>query len=106
VKSSGRSTGPFMLVLRDPLKHIESLQENKKFSDDLGKGHESDYRYAINVPKGDTYTPVMRYKCVANVRPVPLVSVAEPSFVLEMKLVVSNVSSCFPACANQGKNGR
>jgi hypothetical protein len=75
VKSSGRMTGPFLLTLRDLSHHIESLQENKTFSEDMGKGHEYDSRYAISVPKGDTYIPVMRYKCIDSLRPVPLVSV-------------------------------
>lgn len=74
VRTSGRATGPFLLIIRDPSHHIEMLQENKRFAEDLDRGHENDFKYAVSIPKGDSYTPVIRYKCVDKLRPVPLVS--------------------------------
>jgi hypothetical protein len=74
-----------MLLLRDPAHHIETLQENKKFAEDLGKGHVSDFKYVINIPKGDAYTPVIRYKCVGSLRPVPLVSYSIDCYIKRVK---------------------
>ena len=106
MKSSGRAaTGPFMLVLRDPSHHVESLQENKKFADDQGRGHEADYNYAINIQKGDTYTPVLRYKCVDSLRPVPLVCTGHRLAFIYASLAPLMLSVTVPtASSNEGKS--
>lgn len=69
-----------MLVVRDPSGHVDSLQENKKFADDVSgsvsksRGSDNDHKFAVAIPKGDNYFPVLRYKCVGDLRPVPIVS--------------------------------
>lgn len=66
--------------MRDPASHIESIQENKKFAEDLTSRMMSspddvvDYKFAVSIPKGENYFPVLRYKCVNDLRPVPIVS--------------------------------
>ena len=67
---------PFSLLIRDPSKCIQSIQENKKYAE-ISTEHntKSDYAFAVSVPKADEYFPVMRYKCGNELRPVPIVSV-------------------------------
>ena len=33
----------------------------------------ADRKFTIRVPKGDNYFPVIRYKCLPELRPVPMV---------------------------------
>jgi hypothetical protein len=75
VKTTARSSGPFFLIVRDPSGHIDSLQENKKYADDVG-GEDVEHKFAVSVPIGENYYPVMRYKCVGDLRPVPIVRTA------------------------------
>jgi hypothetical protein len=72
---------PFFLLIRDPSKCIQSIQENKKFADSMAdtlplnhRAMKSDHMFTISVPKADDYFPVMRYKCSNDLRPVPIVS--------------------------------
>lgn len=72
---------PFFLLIRDPSKCIQSIQENKKFADNMAgslpsnhRAMKSDHMFTISVPKADDYFPVMRYKCGNDLRPVPIVS--------------------------------
>jgi hypothetical protein len=81
VKSNVDRGVPFLLLLRDPSKHIQSIQENKKFADSMAESLLSeppatrpDYMFTVSVPKADNYFPVMRYKCGDELRPVPIVS--------------------------------
>ena len=71
-------TAPFYLFLRDPSEQVESFQENRKFADDVSDAileeDDADRKYTISVPNGDSYFPVVRYKCVDDLRPVPIVS--------------------------------
>uniref|UniRef100_A0A7S4AWU2 MHD domain-containing protein n=1 Tax=Pseudo-nitzschia australis TaxID=44445 RepID=A0A7S4AWU2_9STRA len=64
---------PFSLLVRDPSKCIQSIQENKKYAE-ISTDHttKSDYAFAVSVPKADEYFPVMRYKCGNELRPVPI----------------------------------
>lgn len=62
---------------------MASLQENKKFAEDvtaeLAKDNERDYadrKFTVKVPKTDNYYPILRYKCSPNLRPVPIVSIS------------------------------
>ena len=70
---------PFYLLLRDPSGHIGNLQENMKYANDateeLARDSEgyADRKFTIRVPKGDNYFPVLRYKCLPELRPVPMV---------------------------------
>ena len=80
VKSTAPQGVPFFLLLRDPSKHIQSLQENKKFVDNMAEtlAHDPDedkpdHQFSVSVPKADNYFPVMRYKCGSELRPVPIV---------------------------------
>lgn len=77
VKANVPSRFPFHLFIRDPLRHIESIQENKKFAEyaDATTEHDADHAFAVSVPKTDNYFPVMRYKCTSELRPVPIVSI-------------------------------
>jgi len=70
---------PFFLLIRDPSKCIQSIQENKKFADSMTdalasnyRTMKSDYMFTISVPQADDYFPVMRYKCGNKLRPVPI----------------------------------
>ena len=79
MKSNARSNSPFFLLIRDPSKQVESLQENKKYADDVsgsinGDDDGVDRKFTISVPKADNYFPVLRYKCIPELRPVPIVS--------------------------------
>jgi len=65
---------PFYLLIRDPLGHIESIQENKKFAVMMNADGEedADHMFTVTVPKADNYFPVIRYKCNSELRPVPI----------------------------------
>lgn len=68
---------PFFLVFQDHSSQIKALQENKKFVEHLTPDEgaaERDFTYAISVPREEEYFPVVRYKCVSSLRPVPIVS--------------------------------
>lgn len=69
-------TAPFYLLLRDPTEQVESFQENRRFADDVSDAmlaeDDADRKYTIRVPNGDNYFPVVRYKCVEELRPVPI----------------------------------
>ena len=68
--------------MRDPSRHIKMIQENRRFADDMTDALLSyspddvgvDYKFTVSVPSADDYFPVMRYKCSAELRPVPIVS--------------------------------
>jgi hypothetical protein len=59
--------------------HIASLQDNKKFAEDVSEtmamtDEDADHKFAVSVPNSDNYFPVLRYKCVPDLHPVPIVS--------------------------------
>jgi hypothetical protein len=79
VKTNAEQAAPFSLSIRDPSSHILSIQENKKFAEDMAStiqqeppSRRPDYKFTVSVPKGDNYFPVMRYKCGTELRPVPI----------------------------------
>mmetsp|Transcript_30321 Transcript_30321/g.34066 ORF Transcript_30321/g.34066 Transcript_30321/m.34066 type:complete len:807 (+) Transcript_30321:120-2540(+) len=79
VRSNTDQGVPFFLLIRDPSKYIQSIQENKKFADSMAdslssnyRTMKSDYMFTISVPQADDYFPVMRYKCGNKLRPVPI----------------------------------
>ena len=83
VKSNVDQGVPFFLLIRDPSKCIQSIQENKKYADSMAdtlvsnhhhRTSKSDYMFTVSVPKADDYFPVMRYKCGDELQPVPIVS--------------------------------
>ena len=68
-------------MLKDLSAHVLSVKENKKFADDVSESLTNspedelvDRKYAVAVPRGDSYYPVLTYKCVPELRPVPIVS--------------------------------
>ena len=77
---------PFALYLRDPSRHIRSIQENKKYAggygaavasitgENVADGSEHERKYVVTLPKTSSYFPVMKYKCSNDLRPVPIVS--------------------------------
>ena len=81
VKSNAQQGVPFSLLINDPSQHIQSIQENKKFAENMAEAlmqerpsTRPDYKFTVSVPKADNYFPVMRYKCGNELRPVPIVS--------------------------------
>lgn len=78
VKSDSPILVPFLLGVRDPKQHIQMLQENKEFVDNVSSEIDEDnedspdYNYIVTVPKVDSYYPIMRYKCSNGLRPVPI----------------------------------
>jgi hypothetical protein len=87
VKSNGhgRADVPFFLYLRDASMHIASMQDNKKFADDISDSlvhtkEDADHKFTVSVPKSENYFPVLRYKCVPELRPVPIVSCSGNQF--------------------------
>lgn len=77
VKSNSSSPTPFGMTIHDSSNHIDVLQENKKFAtiQPSRKQGGSESRFVITVPpKADNYFPVLKYKCISDLRPVPIVS--------------------------------
>lgn len=80
VKSDCKEETPFVLLMRDPSRHIRMIQENRRYASDkteqLSDSHEEDagvdFKFEISVPKAENYFPVMRYKCSPELRPVPI----------------------------------
>jgi hypothetical protein len=80
VKSDSKGDKPFVLLMRDPSRHIRMIQENRRYAldrtDNLSPTSEEDagvdYKFQISVPTAETYFPVMRYKCSPELRPVPI----------------------------------
>jgi len=73
IKSGSSMDIPFCLVVKDPLRHIKTIQESKTFAkdgpQDSRKGH---YAYNVAIPKVDQYFPVIKYKCTHELCPVPI----------------------------------
>ena len=77
---------PFALYLRDPSRHIRSIQENKKYAggygaavaamtgEDVADETDHERKYVVTLPKSSSYFPIMKYKCSHDLRPVPIVS--------------------------------
>jgi len=94
VKSNSEHLTPFYLSIRDPSSHVMSIQENKKFAEDMADtlnqeppSRRPDYKFTVSVPKGDNYFPVMRYKCGNELRPVPIVRTSRATLALMMMMM-------------------
>jgi hypothetical protein len=79
VITNDRKETPFFLFLKDVSSQVESLQENKKFANEvlktLGNSSDDDFfdrKYSISVPQDESYFPILRYKCISELRPVPI----------------------------------
>jgi hypothetical protein len=75
VTSNVDRTVPFSLFIKDPSNYIQTIQENKMYAKSVAdQTKQSDFAFAVSVPKAEEYFPVMRYKCGEDLRPVPIVS--------------------------------
>jgi hypothetical protein len=80
VKSNVRADVPFFLLVRDVSQQIDTLTANGKYADDVSDSlvkeqeTDADRKFTISIPKADSYFPVIRYKCLEDLRPVPIVS--------------------------------
>ena len=78
VQSDKQKGTPFLLMVRDPLRHIRLIQEKGKFAKNLSEEVDDrcDYKYALSIPSNntDTHFSVVRYKCSTELRPMPIVS--------------------------------
>jgi hypothetical protein len=73
-QAAGTST-TFAIVIRDSMKQVESISENKKVVQDVSRlSDDNAYKLVVNVPKFDTYFALLKYKCNTELRPVPIVS--------------------------------
>ena len=113
MKASGSSSSPFFLLLRDSAGHVDSLQENKKFADDVSasmrNGEEQlvDRKFAVSIPRGENYFPVLRYKCVSDLRPVPIVRTEPRRNLCSLHLPSTyDIPFLLAARANQSEGGR
>jgi hypothetical protein len=79
--------------------HIASMQENKKFADDISDSlvhtnEDADHKFTVSVPKSESYFPVLRYKCIPDLRPVPIVSCSINNLGSRFDLFVSTSNHC------------
>lgn len=80
VKSESQHDKSFVLLMRDPSRHIRMIQENRRYAFDKTENLSAtseedagvDYKFQISVPTAENYFPVMRYKCSPELRPVPI----------------------------------
>jgi len=77
---------PFILSFKDHSGHVRTLQENKKFVENVSQETavaNREFTYTITFPREEEYFPVLRYKCDTSLRPVPIVSIVDtvPFFV-------------------------
>jgi len=69
------SSIPFNLSFKDHSGHVRTLQENKKFVENVSHQREAanrEFNYTITIPREEEYFPVVRYKCDTSLRPVPI----------------------------------
>jgi hypothetical protein len=79
--------------------HIASMQENKKFADDISDSlvhtnEDADHKFTVSVPKSESYFPVLRYKCIPDLRPVPIVSCSRNHLSSRFDFFVSISNHC------------
>jgi hypothetical protein len=82
--------------------HIASMQENKKFADDISDSlvhtnEDADHKFTVSVPKSESYFPVLRYKCIPDLRPVPIVSCSANIFGLDLMSLYVSMSNALVA---------
>jgi len=74
------SSIPFNLLFKDHSGHVRTLQENKKFVENVSNESETanrEFTYTVTIPREEEYFPVVRYKCDSSLRPVPIVSICK-----------------------------
>ena len=76
VKSESSAVIPFALYLTDPARHVQIMQENKKYANDTSNeiqaGSDARYKFVVAIPTPDQYFPILKYKCSEDLRPVPI----------------------------------
>jgi len=78
LKSESTAFVPFTIHMFDKDDHIESVEENVEYANDLS--HERlksidvgwKHKYSVTMPKADKYYPILKYKCSKNIVAVPL----------------------------------
>ena len=72
---------PFTLHINDPSKHIKTIQGNATYVEDAtsqlkqtNNETKQNHKYIVTIPKAEAYSPILRYKCSNELRPVPIVS--------------------------------
>lgn len=68
---------PFVIRVKDPSKHINTLVENSEYAENVSLDSEiSDKEhireYLITVSNSDNYFPIFKYKVAKQVRPIPI----------------------------------
>lgn len=114
VKSTTRPSNiPFSLIVRDPSSQIDTLNENKKFAENVSESLKrtqekevADYKFNVTVPKQETYFPLLKYKCTGDLRPVPIVSIyiVPKPFLRHIVLIRASLSPYSPARTNKGQS--
>lgn len=78
MKSESTAFVPFLCRLFDSETHIESIEHNEKYANNISHEHVSGdewtYQFIVTLPKADNYYPVLKYVCNKKLVPVPLVS--------------------------------
>ena len=83
-KADTASPKPFILTINDRLLHLSNVEilsdhvrDISKDSDQYGTADHVHRRFLVNnPPKLDDYFAAMRYKCISELRPVPVVSMS------------------------------
>lgn len=69
---------PFMLKLKDPMAHIESMNENPKYATNIKDNNNSSSFhndcFNVIIPEQEKYFSLLKYRCKNDLRPVPIVS--------------------------------
>ena len=71
---------PFTLQLKDPMQHIESLNENPKYAIKTSSNNDNDPSsfhndcFNVVIPEQEKYFSLLKYRCKNDLRPVPIVS--------------------------------
>jgi hypothetical protein len=78
MRSQSTAFVPFVVRVFDAEEHIETVEENVQFANDLSsERHPRDewaHKFIVTLPKADTYYPILKYTCSNKLVPVPLVS--------------------------------
>ena len=82
---------PFFAYLKDTARHIRVLKENLDFVSDvtLDAIKEGGRSYLVDIPRNEPYIPLFKYKCVADLTPVPLVRITSTLSATFLRSVLS-----------------